>query len=182
MPRGVAGALGVVTACALVVRLVADVGVLAGRVQGGAWLGIAACTAVSFALWLCAAHRDLESCGYDAQEASHTALWCWVIPGFNGVQPALLAAEVWRGSGMAPGVTARVPWWVYAWWGCWLARIPTACLSVALPRVEAVAGAAVALHFVAGALAVALVAAVTFRRQRGAAGGGHADGGRPCVF
>ena len=176
-------ALGVLTALALALRLYADArALLVDGVLVDWWGLIAVTTAVLFVLWLWASHRDVTLRGYNALEASHTALWCWGVPGFNGVQPALLVLEIWSGTGTPLGDHARAPWWIYTWWVCWLLRVPCVCFGVVGPGWERLVDLAVGLHFCSGALAVWLVAAVTLRTTRALSDARRVEQERPRVF
>lgn len=123
-------AFGRFTAALVLTRLSFDLLIAAGALCDHYWLPLVLLlpAPLLFVMWLYGVHR--QSDGVDEaheREASHTALWCWFVPGFNGAQPVRLVWEVWRALG-----TEQAPRFAYVlgvWWTLVLVRCPLVALS-----------------------------------------------------
>ena len=84
--------------------------VLLGQIADGLLLA----TAFAFIWWLFVRYRALD----DRRRTPGWALWSWLVPGLNLVEPYRIAREVHAGG--SRGATDRAPWLVFGWWSSWL--------------------------------------------------------------
>lgn len=70
--------------------------------------------ALTFGAWLFLRYRTLD----ERRRAPSWALWSWLVPGLNLVEPYRIVREVHAGG--PSGATARAPWLVFGWWSGWL--------------------------------------------------------------
>lgn len=166
--------LGAVTALAVALRCAADLALVVGELSADKWLPLPLGSVVLFVIWLFLTHAHLARAGVRAAETSHTALWCWLIPGFGCVQPYFLARDLFQPVAAAddlddvedldepPAVRSRL---VAVWWFFVLVRIPIGIL-VAVFATSSSLGALLLFavpHALAGALTLAVVIVATLR-------------------
>lgn len=117
---------GAVTAALVLARLAGDLLITYGAISPNLWLGLLVAAPLAFVVWLYSLHVQTDGFEPFEREASHTALWCWFVPGFNGAQPARLVWDVWRSVGLehAP----RFNYLIAVWWILVMVRCPLAAL------------------------------------------------------
>lgn len=81
-----------------------------GHAADGLLLG----AALLFAGWLYLRYRALG----ERRRPAPWALFGWLVPGLNLVEPYRIVREVHAGG--AEGARGRAPWLVFGWWSAWL--------------------------------------------------------------
>lgn len=126
-PIANAGA-GALTVGVVLARLVGDVLFVYGLIPLAVWCTLLVSAPLTFVVWLYSLHRQTDGFESFEREASHTALWCWFVPGFNGAQPARLMWDLWRSLGLA--YSPRFVYVIATWWALVLVRWPLMALAV----------------------------------------------------
>ncbi len=70
--------------------------------------------ALTFVTWLFLRYRALD----ERRREPSWALWSWLVPGLNLVEPYRIVCEVHAGG--PRGTSERAPWLVFGWWSGWL--------------------------------------------------------------
>ncbi len=79
--------------------------------------GLLAAAALSFAGWLWLRYRELG----ERRRDPTWALWSWLVPGLNLVEPYRIVREVHGGEPL----NERAPWLLFGWWTSWLLYLVT---------------------------------------------------------
>ena len=167
-----ASILGVASAAIVALRLVVDTtllvtinsrfGPLGNFVDQdlvfGAWSKLLFISPLAFIAWLFTQHLALRDVDAHPRERSHSAFWCWMVPGFNAVQPANLIADIWRTTVPSVPVPRQA---LHAWWALVLLRVLLLWPAMWSDTMRAVFAAT---HVVCGAAIIYVIA----RTMRGA--------------
>ena len=76
--------------------------------------GLLVAAALTFAGWLFLRYRALD----ERRRSPGWALWSWLVPGLNLIEPYRIVREVHAGGPSAAG--ERAPWSIFGWWSSWL--------------------------------------------------------------
>jgi hypothetical protein len=146
---------GAITAALVLARVACDLLLTHEAISANVWVVLLVAAPLAFVVWLYSLHVQTDGFEPFEREASHTTLWCWFVPGFNGAQPPRLVWDVWRSLGLDE--SPRFVYVIGAWWFLVMARFPLAALAVGgfAPWL------AVASHVVSGLLTCWVVVRVT---------------------